>query len=38
MKQQTIEAAYLAGYEPSQDGLTGEALYLEALEFLTRLY
>lgn len=38
MKQQTIEAAYLAGYEPSQDGLTGEALYREAIEFLTRLY
>lgn len=38
MKYQTIEAAYLAGYEPSQDGLTGEALYHEALEFLTRLY
>lgn len=37
MNQQTIEAAYLAGYEPSQDGLTGEALYREALEFLTRL-
>lgn len=38
MKQQTIEAAYLAGYEPSQDGLTGEALYREALSYLTRLY
>ncbi len=36
--KQTIEAAYLAGYEPSQDGLTGEALYREALECLTRLY
>lgn len=36
--KQTIEAAYLAGYEPSQDCLTGEALYREALEFLTCLY
>lgn len=33
-----IEAAFYAGYEPSQDGLTGEALYREALAYLTRLY
>lgn len=32
---QIIEAAYLAGFEPSADNLTGEALYAEALEFLT---
>lgn len=29
-----IEAAYLAGFEPA-DELTGEALFIEAQEFLT---
>ncbi len=32
---QIIEAAYLAGFEPSSDSLTTEALYAEALEYLT---
>lgn len=32
-----IEAAYLSGYEPSSDDLTGEALYNEATEFLYSL-
>ena len=29
-----IEGAYLAGFEPSSDNLTGEALLAEAEEFL----
>ena len=29
-----IEAAYLAGFEPSRDDLTGEALLSEAQEYL----
>jgi hypothetical protein len=29
-----IEGAYLAGFEPSVDGLTGYALFSEAVEFL----
>lgn len=29
-----IEAAYLAGFEPA-DEITGEALFIEAQEFLT---
>jgi len=33
-KIQIIEAAYLAGFEPSSDDLTGEALFIEAREFL----
>ena len=32
---QIIEAAYLAGFEPSSDNLSTEALYAEALEYLT---
>lgn len=34
---QTIEAAYLAGFEPSSDNLTAEELYNEALTYLTDL-
>lgn len=34
---QTIEAAYLSGFEPSSDSLTSEELYSEALSFLTDL-
>jgi hypothetical protein len=34
---QIIEAAYLAGFEPSSDNLTPDALYAEAMEFLTDL-
>lgn len=34
---QIIEAAYLAGFEPSADDLTAEALYQEANEFLLSL-
>lgn len=30
-----IEAAYLAGFEPSDEELTGEALFIEAQKFLT---
>lgn len=33
---QTIEAAYLAGFEPSSDDLTPEALYAEASEYLMK--
>lgn len=29
-----IEAAYLAGFEPSKDDLTGEALFNEAQTYL----
>ena len=29
-----IEAAYLAGFEPSNDDVTGEALFNEAQNFL----
>ncbi len=29
-----IEGAYLAGFEPSKDGLTGQPLFEEAVEFL----
>lgn len=29
-----IEAAYLAGFEPSKDDLTGEALFNEAQNYL----
>lgn len=29
-----LEAAYLAGFEPSRDDLTGEALFTEAQNFL----
>jgi len=32
---QIIEAAYLAGFEPSTDELSFNALYQEAIEFLT---
>lgn len=35
--KQIIEAAYLAGFEPSSEGLTPEALYEEANEYLTNL-
>lgn len=31
-----IEAAYLAGFEPSSDDLTPEALYAEAEEYLMK--
>lgn len=37
MKDTIIEDAYLAGFEPSADDLTGEALYAEALEYLRNL-
>lgn len=32
-----IEAAYLAGFEPSSDNLSAEALYAEAMEYLEYL-
>jgi hypothetical protein len=32
-----IEAAYLVGFEPSSDDLTPDALYAEAVYFLTNL-
>lgn len=32
---QIIEAAYLAGFEPSSDSLPAEELYNEALAYLT---
>lgn len=32
-----IEAAYMAGFEPSSDNLTAEELYNEALAYLTNL-
>lgn len=32
-----LEAAYLAGFEPSSDNLSAEALYAEAMEYLTDL-
>lgn len=34
---QTIEAAYMAGFEPSSDNLTAQELYNEALSYLTDL-
>ena len=34
---QVIEAAYLAGFEPSADDLTVEALFQEANEYLHSL-
>lgn len=34
---QLIEAAYLAGFEPSTDDLSGEALTTEAINYLTNL-
>lgn len=34
---QTIEAAYMAGFEPSTDDLTAQELYSEALSYLTDL-
>ena len=34
---QIIEGAYLAGFEPSSDSLSAEALYAEAMEYLTDL-
>lgn len=36
--EQIIEAAYLAGFEPSSDDLTEDALYEEAVQFLTIQY
>jgi hypothetical protein len=33
-----IEAAFLAGYEPSRDDLTQEELQREATEYLTILF
>lgn len=36
MKQQeTLEAAYLCGFEPSEDGLSQERLLQEAQNFLS---
>lgn len=32
---ETIQAAYLAGFEPSSDGLTFQQLEVEAIEYLT---
>jgi len=32
-----IEGAYLAGFEPSADGLTTEALFVEAEDYLIRI-
>ena len=34
---QIIEAAYMAGFEPSSDSLPAEELYNEALAYLTDL-
>lgn len=34
---QIIEAAYLAGFEPSSDSIPAEELYNEALAYLTDL-
>lgn len=34
---QIIEAAYLAGFEPSSDTIAAEELYNEALAYLTDL-
>lgn len=34
IEYQIIQGAYLTGFEPSSDDLTGEALYQEAQEFL----
>lgn len=34
---QVIEAAYMAGFEPSSDNLPAEELYNEALAYLTDL-
>ena len=36
MKNQTIEAAYLAGFEPSSDDLTMADLYSEAVSYLIK--
>lgn len=36
--EQIIEAAYLAGFEPSSDDLAEDALYEEAVQFLTIQY
>lgn len=35
--EQIIEAAYMAGFEPSSEDLTAEELYNEANSFLTNL-
>lgn len=32
--QDIIEAAYLAGFEPSSDNLSGNALFAEASDYL----
>lgn len=32
-----IEGAYLAGFEPSSDTLTAEALFIEAREYLIEI-
>lgn len=34
MEQEIIEGAYLMGFEPSKEGLTGKALLAEAEEYL----
>jgi hypothetical protein len=35
-KNSIIEAAYLLGFEPSSDSLTGDAIYKEAMSFLEK--
>lgn len=35
--EQIIEAAYMAGFEPSSEDLTAEELFNEAHSFLTNL-
>ena len=35
MNEAIIEGAYLAGFEPSDDNLKGEALLREATDYLT---
>lgn len=34
MAKSIIEGAYLAGFEPSSENLSAEALYAEAVEYL----
>lgn len=37
-KQETIEAAYLAGFEPSTDNLSEQELFSEAMQYLLCLH
>ena len=37
MAKSIIEGAYLAGFEPSSDNLSAEALYAEAVEYMSNL-